>query len=272
GYNPETGKYVTDSWQYVEKPEGSSWNVERDETLQDSNTVFQILKRHYSRYTPEIVEETCGISQEDFHYLAESIAQTSNPERTTVFAYALGFTQHTLGAQFIRTAAILQLLMGNVGRPGSGIMALRVHASIQGSTDIPTLFNNLPGYLPMPSAGVHDSFDDYVAAVGTPETHKGYWANGRAYATNLLKAWWGDAANQDNDFAFDYLPRINGAHGTYQTQARMLADGVDGYFLLGQNPAVGSANGRMQRMAMSHLKWMVVRDFSLIESATWWKD
>src|SRR5699024_11512469 len=97
-------------------------------------------------------------------------------------------------------------------------------------------------------------------------------ANGRAYATNLLKAWWGDAANQDNDFAFDYLPRINGAHGTYQTQARMLADGVDGYFLLGQNPAVGSANGRMQRIAMSHLKWMVVRDFSLIESATWWKD
>src|SRR5699024_12663524 len=108
------------------------------DTLHHTSTFFQILKPQHTRYTPEIVEETCGISQEDFHYFAESIANNSNPERTTVFAYALGFTPHTLGAQFIRTAAILQLLMGNVGRPGSGIMALRGHASIQGSTDIPT--------------------------------------------------------------------------------------------------------------------------------------
>ena len=134
--------------------------------------MFQILKRHYARYTPEMVRDVCGISLEDFHYLLRSIVENSGRERTTCFAYAVGWTQHTLGAQFIRTAAILQLLMGNVGRPGSGIMALRGHASIQGSTDIPTLFNLLPGYLPMPKAGTHDTFGDYLDAVGVEEAER----------------------------------------------------------------------------------------------------
>jgi formate dehydrogenase major subunit len=124
--------------------------VLRDETLQDPRTVFQILKRHFVRYTPEMVRDACGISLDDFAYLARTITENSGRDRTTCFAYAVGWTQHTLGAQFIRTAAILQLLLGNVGRPGGGIMALRGHASIQGSTDIPTLFNILPGYLAMP--------------------------------------------------------------------------------------------------------------------------
>ncbi len=165
----------------------------------------------------------------------------------------------------------MQLLLGNVGRPGSGIMALRGHACIQGSTDIPTLFNLLPGYLPMPKAGVHDTFRDYVDAVG-PKQQKGFWANADTYMVSLLKAWWGDAARADNDWAYDYLPRLSGPHGTYQTVMAMLDDEVEGYFVLGQNPAVGSANGRMQRMGMSHLKWLVVRDLNMIETATWWKD
>lgn len=242
----------------------------RDETLQDPNTVFQILKRHYQRYTPEMVREACGISEEDFNYLAHSITENSGRERTTCFAYAVGWTQHTLGAQFIRTAAILQLLLGNMGRPGGGIMALRGHASIQGSTDIPTLFNLLPGYLPMPTVELQNS-DEYINSIASKQ-QKGYWANADAYTVSLLKAWWGDAARPENDWAYDYLPRLTGPHGTYQTLTAMLRDEVEGYFILGQNPAVGSANGRMQRMGMSHLKWLVVRDFSLIESATWWKD
>src|SRR6476620_9857921 len=150
-------------------------------------------------------------------------------------------------------------------------MALRGHASIQGSTDIPTLFNLLPGYLLMPSAGRHDTLEEYLAVVGSKQ-QKGYWANADAYTISLLKAWWGEAANADNDWAYDYLPRLTGAHGTYETVMGMLDDEVEGYFLLGQNPAVGSAHGRMQRLAMAHLKWMVVRDLNLIESATWWKD
>ena len=183
--------------------------VVRDETLEHPRTVFQILKRHYARYTPEMVREACGISLDDFAYLARAIADNSGRERTTCFAYAVGWTQHTLGAQFIRTAAILQLLMGNVGRPGSGIMALRGHASIQGSTDIPTLFNLLPGYLAMPTAGMHDTFADYLGAVASKK-QKGFWALADTYVVSLLKAWWGDAARADNDWAYDYLPRLNG--------------------------------------------------------------
>jgi formate dehydrogenase major subunit len=190
--------------------------VLRDETLQDPNTVFQILKKHYARYTPEMVADTCGISVDDFDYLARSVTENSGRERTTAFVYAVGWTQHTLGAQFIRTAAIVQLLLGNMGRPGGGIMALRGHASIQGSTDIPTLYNILPGYLAMPVAGLHDTWDDYLGAIGNKE-QKGFWANAEAYAVSLLKAYWGDAATADNDWAFDYLPRISGDHGTYQT-------------------------------------------------------
>ncbi|OBG57996.1 formate dehydrogenase [Mycobacterium sp. E735] len=297
GYDPETGQYDTSTWAYAGQEEderhqehGASASaraagdahgsggpplpharVQRDETLQHPRTVFQIVKRHYARYTPEMVRDVCGISTEDFDYLARSIVENSGRERTTCFAYAVGWTQHTLGAQFIRTATILQLLLGNVGRPGGGIMALRGHATIQGSTDIPTLFNLLPGYLSMPKAGVHDTFRDYIEAVG-PKNQKGFWADADTYIVSLLKAWWGDAARADNDWAYDYLPRLSGPHGTYQTVMSMLDDEVDGYFLLGQNPAVGSAHGRLQRMGMSHLKWLVVRDLNMIESATFWKD
>jgi formate dehydrogenase major subunit len=296
GYDAETGTYDPSSWAYQrtgrqqssdegeddlqEAPgmgdqfgDGGPSVGDRfltDETLQHPHTVFQILKRHYARYTPEMVREACGISEQDFAYLARSITENSGRDRTTCFAYAVGWTQHTMGAQFIRTAAILQLLLGNIGRPGGGIMALRGHASIQGSTDIPTLFNLLPGYLPMPTASA-ETLQDYLDGIASPD-QKGYWANADAYTINLLKAWWGDAAREENDWAYDYLPRLTGPHGTYQTVARMLEDEVDGYFVFGQNPAVGSAHGRMQRLGMSHLKWLVVRDFAMIESATWWKD
>ena len=245
--------------------------VERDETLQDPRTVFQILKRHYSRYTPELVAEACGISVDDFHHVARAITENSGRDRTTAWVYSVGWTQHTLGAQFIRGAAIIQLLLGNMGRPGGGIMALRGHASIQGSTDIPTLYNILPGYLAMPMAGTHDTWQEYIEAIGS-KAQKGFWANADAYAVSLMKAWWGEKATAENDWCFDYLPRLSGAHGTYQTVMAMLDDQVEGYFLLGQNPAVGSAHGRLQRMGMSHLKWLVVRDLAMIESATFWKD
>ncbi len=262
GFDEESGTYDNASWQYAQG---------RDETLRDRRTVFQILARHYARYTPEMVEQMCGVSVADFDYLARALTENSGPERTGCFGYATGWTQHTMGAQVIRTAAVLQLLLGNVGRPGSGIMALRGHASIQGSTDIPTLFNLLPGYLPMPSVGKHDTFEDYIGAV-TPASGKGYWAYARAYTVSLLKAWWGDAATAENDWAYDYLPRLDGPAGTYQTVVDMLEGKVDGYFVVGQNPAVGSANARQQRMAMAKLKWLVVRDLNMIESATWWKD
>jgi len=201
--------------------------------------------------------------------VADALCDNSGRERTGAFCYAVGWTQHSVGVQYIRTAAIIQLLLGNIGRPGGGILALRGHASIQGSTDIPTLYDLLPGYIPMPHAQAYSDFSDYVRRNAAPT---GFWGHMSAYLVSLLKAWWGDAATADNDFCFDYLPRISGDHSTYQTLQDMLDGKVNGYFLFGENPAVGSANGRMHRLAMAKLDWLVVRDLVEIESATFWKD
>ncbi len=246
-----------------------SGDIQRDETMQHPRCVFQVLKRHYSRYTPELVEETCGVPQDLFRRVCELITSNSGRDRTTAFIYAVGWTQHTVGVQYIRAASVLQLLLGNIGRPGGGIQALRGHASIQGSSDIPTLYNLLPGYIPMPHAHAHETLRDFVEA---DAAQKGYWALMKSYLVSMLKSWWGATAAPENDFCFDYLPRITGDHSTYNTVLRQMDGTVRGYFLLGENPAVGSANARMQRLGMANLEWLVVRDFSLIESATWWKD
>ena len=240
-----------------------------DDTLQHPRCVFQILKRHFARYTPEVVAEVAGVPEEQFLQVARLITENSGRDRTTAFVYSLGWTQHTVGVQYIRTAAILQALLGNMGRPGGGIMALRGHASIQGSTDIPTLFDLLPGYLPMPFAHGDDDLDSYVQ---DESVQNGFWANTRDYMVSLLKAWWGDAATADNDFCYDYLPRLTGSHSTYETVLAQMAGTCKGYFLFGQNPAVGSANARMQRMGLANLDWLVVRDLVMIESATFWQN
>ena len=250
-------------------PPLGSGDPDRDDTMQDRRCVFQVLKRHFARYTPEMVEQICGISPDLFRRVCELVTDNSGRDRTTAFVYSVGWTQHTVGAQYIRTAAILQTLLGNIGRPGGGILALRGHASIQGSTDIPTLFNILPGYIPMPHVPEHT---DLASFVKKESAHKGYWANMKAYLVSLLKAYYGDAATTENDFCFDYLPRLTGSHGTYDTVLAQLAGTCTGYFLIGENPAVGSANAKLQRLAMANLDWLVVRDFSLIESATWWQD
>ena len=303
GWDPTSGSYEYDSWQYEgaavtaasgerdefahqqkgghsmrESGHGESAgsggqsvgaDPKRDETLQDPRCVFQVLKRHYSRYTPEMVSQVCGVPQELFARVCEQICANSDRDHTSAFVYAVGWTQHTVGSQYIRAASILQLLLGNIGRPGGGIMAMRGHASIQGSSDIPTLYNLLPGYLPMPHGHEHSGLQDYIEA---DSAAKGYWGNMGSYITSLLKAYWGAAASEENEYCFDYLPRITGSHGTYDTVMAQLEGKCKGYFLMGQNPSVGSANNRMQRMGMANLDWLVVRDFSLIESATWWKD
>lgn len=295
GYNPETGSYDQTSWQYeghgnhtrargTGKERETAAGLEheshgapvaaethRDETLRHPRCVYQILKRHFARYTPEMVERVCGIPQEKFLELARAWTENSGRERTGVLVYSVGWTQHSVGVQYIRTGAIIQTLLGNIGRPGGGILALRGHASIQGSTDIPTLFNLLPGYLPMPHHAEHPTFARWVDSIRHPG-QKGFWGNSRAFAASLLKAYWGDAATPENDFCYGYLPRMTGDHGTYQQVLNMIDGHVKGYFLLGQNPAVGSAHGKAQRLGMANLDWLVVRDLFLIESATFWKN
>ena len=188
--------------------------------------------------------QVCGVPPETFLEVCEAVTANSGRDRTTSWVYSVGWTHHTVGVQYIRGSAIIQLLLGNMGRPGGGILALRGHASIQGSTDIPTLFNLLPGYLPMPKAGEHDDPARLHRQHASAPSRRGSGAHADAYTVSLLKSYWGDAATADNDFAFDYLPRLTGDHGTYQTVMDMLDDKVEGYLLFGQNPAVGSAHGQ----------------------------
>ncbi len=242
---------------------------QEDWTLQHPNCVFQILKRHYARYTPEMVEEVCGVPREKFLQIAEILCRNSGRERTAAMCYAVGWTQHTHGVQNIRAASIIQLLLGNIGRPGGGILALRGHANIQGSTDIPTLYDVLPGYMPMPHPDSGDDIDEYLSLNG-PDT--GAWGSLKSYMVSMLKAWWGDAATPDNDFAFRYLPRIDGDHSHYPMTLRMVDGLTKGFIVIGQNPVVGSANSGLQRKALSNLEWLVVRDTNEIETAAFWYD
>jgi formate dehydrogenase major subunit len=295
GFDPDKRVYDTSTWHYAgmdvqetagERAKGSTKGEQsghgaqsgqlvhgeppgEDETLQHPRCVFQILRKHYRRYTPEMVARICGCTEEQFLEVAEALCENSGRERTSAIAYSVGWTQHTVGVQYIRTAAIIQLLLGNMGRPGGGILALRGHASIQGSTDMATLYNVLPGYMPMPHA---EQDTDYRAYLENHSGSTGWWGHFDAFFTSQLKAFWGEHATEANDFCFDYLPRIDGDHSTYQTAFDMLDGKVKGFFLFGENPGVGSAHAKLQRLAMAKLDWLVVRDFFEIESAAFWKD
>ncbi len=242
----------------------------RDPTLQHPRCVMQILRRHFQRYTPEMVSQVCGCAPEEVERVAELLCAHSGRDQTSAIVYAVGWTQHSTGVQVIRTAGILQLLLGNVGRPGGGIMAMRGHASIQGSTDVPTLYDLLPGYLPQPTANPgHDTLDAYVAHEGLPT---GYWSNFRKFLVSLLKAWYGDAAGAANDYGFHWLPRVDGDYSQLLTFDRMSRGEMTGYFLFGQNPGGGGPNARLHRAGLRHLDWLVVLDTFETESAVFWKN
>ena len=295
GYDPHTAAYDRFTWSYESVAaesasgarhkeqsspyqsgsggpvlEGAAGDLASDPSLEHPRCVFQILKRHFARYTPEMVERICGVPQDLFLDVCRAWTENSGRERTGALVYSVGWTQHSVGPQYIRAGAIIQLLLGNIGRPGGGIYALRGHASIQGSTDIPTLFNLLPGYLPMPD-NTHENLASYLTEL-CGQGNKGFWGNADSYMISLLKEYWGDTATAENDYCFDYLPRISGDHGTYQTVMDMVDAKVSGYFLLGENPGVGSAHGRLQRLGLANLDWLIVRDLVMIESATFWQD
>ena len=293
GYDPDTRTYA----------DQSSWDYQRDEqnrpltdpTLQHPRCVLQIMRRHFARYTPEMVESECGVSREQWQQVVQALVQNSGRERTTSICYAVGWTQQSKGVQIIRTAAILQLLLGNIGRPGGGIMALRGHASIQGSTDVPTLYDLLSGYMPQPAALLDEqphqqdtpntttwgsqidrntnrqsqqTLEEYIESAGQK---LGWWANMPAYIISLLKAWYGEVDQQgERDYGYHWLPKIIGDHSHLVTSYAMLDGKVKGYFLLGPNPAAGSTNAHMQRKALEQLDWMVVRDLYEVESAAFW--
>jgi formate dehydrogenase major subunit len=259
GYDPRT-------WQFER---GADGEIRHDETLQHPRCVFQILKRHFSRYTPEMVERVCGTPQDLFLFVCETLAKNSGRERTTAFAYAVGWTQHTVGVQYIRTASILQLLLGNIGRPGGGIMALRGHADIQGATDIATLYDLLPGYLPMPSIQRNEqTLADYLKTNTKPT---GWWSNFPKYIVSQLKAFYGGAATKENGYCFEYLPQLTGDHSTIPTTFAMKDGEVKGYFVIGQNPVTSGQNTELIAAAMERLEWFVNIDSFENETSSFWK-
>ena len=268
GWDEQERAYDKKTWAYQGHPDLSF--PERDLTLQHPRCVFQTLRRHFARYTPEMVEKICGISPALFHKVGDALISASGPDKTSAICYAVGWTQHSKGVQIIRTASILQLLLGNIGRPGGGILALRGHASIQGSTDIPTLYDILPGYLSMPKGdGTEETLGQYLGKNTKPT---GLWNNYPAYFISLLKASYGKRASPENDFGYGWVPKITGNHSFFEYLYDMADGKMDGMFVMGQNPAVAAPNARLQRKALSKLKWLVVRDMVEIEAATFWRD
>lgn len=291
GYDRDTRAYNQDTWQYQTDPE--TGEPLTDPTLEDPNCILNILKKHYRRYTPAKVSEVTGIPENLFLKVAEELVANSGPDKTATFCYAVGWTQHTVGVQIIRAAGMLQLLLGNIGRPGGGVMALRGHASIQGSTDIPTLYHILPGYISMPDARIysrdtaanqkpgreddmrrpagesHATLQDFIE---TESSSTGWWVHTPKYVISLLKAWYGDNATEENDYCYDLVPKITGNHGQLPMTLEMKDGNINGLIVMGQNPAVGGHNTRMVREGLRNLDWMVVRDFFEIETATFWKD
>lgn len=241
---------------------------QRDETLSDPRCVLQVVRRHFARYTPEMVERITGCPRDTFLRVAQTILDNSGAERTTSMAYAVAWTQHTYGVQIIGCAALLQLLLGNMGRPGAGIVALRGHASIQGSTDIPTLYHSIHGYMSHPSAlKSHGSLAEWLAEETQPS---GYWANTPKFMVSYLKSMYGAAATRDNNFGYDWHPKIIGDHSHMPMFVAMNEGRVKGMFCIGQNPAT-SLNAKLERSGLRQLEWLVVKDNWLHETANFWK-
>ncbi len=276
GYDPSAKKYDNATWQYdrgatqTASQAGTPPVVPlRDMTLQDPLCVLQILKQHFSRYTPEMVAEVCGTPPETFLEVARAMAENSGPDKTSAFCYAVGWTQHSTGVQMIRTAAILQLLLGNIGRPGGGMLALRGHATIQGSTDIPTLYNMLPGYINMPTEQAEpNTLQKYLDSNYAPT---GWWYNLPKYMVSFLKAWYGPHATPENDFGFHYLPKVGGDYSYNQMFMNMQDGLIKGMFVMGENCAVGGPNARLETSALQKLDWCVVRDLYPVETSDFWK-
>jgi formate dehydrogenase major subunit len=267
GFDQGKKSYDRSSWKYQVDDEG---NPKRDLTLRDPHSVFQLLRRHYSRYTPEMVEKVCGIPRAKFEEVAQLYCGTSGPDKTGTVTYALNLTQHTNGVENIRSLCMLQLLLGNIGRPGGGVVALRGHANVQGATDLELLYHELPGYLATPLRDQHPDLKAYLEK----ETPKGgFWTNKPKFMVSLLKAFYDDAATKDNEFGYQWLPKRASADA-YSHQhifVDMYEGKIKGFLADGQNPAVGGPNAKLARAAMAKLDWLLVVDIFLTETAEFWK-
>jgi formate dehydrogenase major subunit len=272
GYNEEKRSYDKTTWTYQKDENGVAL---KDPSLQDPNCVFQHLKRHYARYTLDNVVNVCGTPKDKLTAVYELYGSTGKADRVGTECYAMGWTQHTVGTQNIRTMAIIQLLLGNIGFAGGGVNALRGESNVQGSTDQGILFHILPGYNPTPNASLYD-LATYLEKT-TPKTNEpggvNWWSNRPKYVVSYLKELFGEAATPANDFGYDWMPKLEvGQNCSWLNLFDAMLNGqFEGFFAWGQNPACSGANSTKTRAALAKLKWMVNVNIYDNETGSFWR-
>lgn len=270
GYDAGKRSYDASKWAYELDEQGVPV---RDMTLEHPRCVFQLLKKHFARYDIDTVCSVTGAPREDYEKICDVFTSTWAPDRVATWLYAMGTTQHTHGTQNIRTYAILQLLLGNIGMAGGGVNALRGESNVQGSTDMGLLFHILPGYLKVPAPPLQ-TLAAYLEK-NTPKSNDprsgNWWQNTPKYLVSLLKAWWGDHATKDNDFCYGYLPKPTGDRSFISLFEAMYAGTIKGLLCFGQNPAVGGPNSNKEREALARLDWLVCVDLFETDTASFWK-
>ena len=272
GYDPKKRSYDPKAWSFQKNPDDS---IKKDPTLKNPNSVFQLLKKHYSRYTPEMVAKITGTPKEKLIEVYQLYASTGKPDKAGTSLYAMGWTQHTVGTQNIRAMSIVQLLLGNMGVAGGGINALRGESNVQGSTDHGLLFHILPGYMPVPTADLPDTAA-YIEK-NTPKTKDpqsaNWWGNRNKYLVSYLKAIYGANATKENDFAYDLLPKLDPGMNCSWLMIfdNMIKGKFKGFYAWGQNPACSGANSNKVRNALTKLDWMVTVNLFDNETASFWK-
>lgn len=272
GFDPEKKKYDTSLWDY--EIDEKTKMAKTDPELKHPRCVLNILKEFYSRYTPEVVEQITGCPKEKFLQVAEEVAKCAAPDKNMTILYALGWTHHSFGTQNIRTAAILQLLLGNIGVAGGGINALRGHANVQGMTDLAGQNKVLPGYLKAPTPELQ-SLKDYLEK-NTPKPlnpkSMNYWSNYPKFIISFLKCMWGDYAQPENDYAYHYLYKVEGGYNSWGKVLDDLIKGkIEGVVLHGCNVLANSPNAKKTARGLAKAKWMVILDPFMTESAEFWK-
>ena len=272
GYNEETRTYDRNTWEY-EIDEETGY-VKTDPSLTHPRCVYQLMRKHYERYTPEMVERVCGTPKDKFLEIVEIISSTHVPNRTLTILYALGWTQHSIGSQIIRTAAMMQLLLGNIGMPGGGVNALRGHSNIQGLTDLGLMTDLLPGYLTLAKDG-EQRFDDYIKARAHKpmrENQLSYWGNYKKFWVSLSKAWFGKAATAANDYCYDWFPKLDKPYDMLRAYEMMTQGKFNGYICQGFNPLAAAPHKKKQSEAFAKLKFMVVMDPLRTDTSEFWRN
>jgi formate dehydrogenase major subunit len=271
GYNLEKRSYDKSSWDYEL---GADGYVKVDPTLAHPRCVYNLLKQHYARYVPEMVERVCGTPKDKVLHIWEMIASTATPTRAMTIMYALGWTQHSTGSQMIRTGAMVQLLLGNIGVAGGGMNALRGHSNIQGLTDLGLLSNQLPGYIALPSDDEQDYAKFMAARALKPlrPNQLSYWQNAPKFFVSFMKAWWGDAATAQNNWAYEYLPKLDKLYDMLQVYELMHQGKINGYLAQGFNPLAAAPNKAKLTAAFSKLKFLVIMDPLATETSEFWRN